>query len=83
MGTKKDDRGLGERGRDTELKGIGDQIKGRVKDAAGGLLDDSSLQAEGKWDKTKGKAKEAFGELEQKAAQHARKRPSHRDLGGT
>jgi uncharacterized protein YjbJ (UPF0337 family) len=56
---------LSDRGRENELRGVGEQIKGRVKDAAGGLTDDGSLQAEGKWDKTKGKVREKFGQVQQ------------------
>ena len=62
---KKNERDLKDRGTENELKGVADQVKGRVKDAVGGLTDDGSLQAEGKWDKTKGKVREKFGQAQQ------------------
>ena len=37
------------------IKGSADQAKGAVKDAAGKILGDQKLQAEGKLDKLKGK----------------------------
>lgn len=49
---------------DNSLKGIGNDLKGKVKDAAGGLTGDTSLQAEGKWDQLKGKAQKKMGEIQ-------------------
>ena len=43
------------------IKGIGDQAKGAVKDAAGKVTGDAKLQAEGKADKLKGKLENAAG----------------------
>ena len=43
------------------IKGMGDQAKGSLKDAAGKVTGDSKLQAEGKMDKTKGKIENAVG----------------------
>ena len=43
------------------IKGSADQAKGAVKDAAGKVLGDQKLQAEGKMDKLKGKAESAVG----------------------
>lgn len=43
------------------IKGMGDQAKGAVKDAAGKLTGDTKLQAEGKADKLKGKVESAVG----------------------
>jgi len=42
-----------------------DQVKGRVKEAAGALTDDDRLRTEGKVDQAKGKVKEAMGELKE------------------
>lgn len=42
------------------------QAKGKMKDAAGGITGDSSLQADGKLDQAKGKAQGAFGKGERK-----------------
>lgn len=43
------------------VKGAGNQAKGAVKDAAGKLVGDPKLQAEGKADKAKGKVQSAVG----------------------
>jgi uncharacterized protein YjbJ (UPF0337 family) len=43
------------------IKGMADQAKGAVKDAAGKVTGDAKLQAEGKSDKLKGKVENAVG----------------------
>jgi uncharacterized protein YjbJ (UPF0337 family) len=43
------------------IKGMGDQAKGAIKDAAGKVTGDAKLQAEGKADKLKGKLENAAG----------------------
>jgi uncharacterized protein YjbJ (UPF0337 family) len=43
------------------IKGSADQAKGAAKDAAGKILGDKKLQAEGKFDKLKGKTESAVG----------------------
>ena len=43
------------------IKGMGDQAKGAIKDAAGKITGDAKLQAEGKADKAKGKLENAVG----------------------
>ena len=43
------------------IKGMGDQAKGAIKDAAGKVAGDAKLQAEGKADKFKGKLENAAG----------------------
>lgn len=58
------DRDLEREGARNSLEGKGDQLKGKVKDAAGGLTGDSGMQAEGKWDKAKGRAKDALGDVQ-------------------
>ena len=58
------DKNLGERGAENNLEGKGNKLKGHLKDAAGGLTGDSSLQAEGKWDKAKGKVQDAVGDAQ-------------------
>ena len=40
------------------MSGKTDQIKGRIKEAAGVLADDDSLKREGQWDQAVGKVKE-------------------------
>lgn len=57
-----------DQGVDDSLSGKGNDLKGRVKDAAGGLTGDSSLQAEGKLDQLKGKVQDAVGKAERKLA---------------
>ncbi len=58
------DRDLVDQGTEDSLEGKTDKLKGRVKDAFGGLTNDPGKQAEGKWDKLKGKAKDKLGEVE-------------------
>jgi len=58
------DRDLTRKGTENSLEGKTDNLKGRVKDAAGGLTGDKSMQAEGKWDQAKGKAKDALGKVQ-------------------
>lgn len=60
------DRDLRDRAAGNELEGAGDTVKGRVKDAAGGLTGDSDMQAEGKLDQLKGKAKDALAGVQRK-----------------
>jgi uncharacterized protein YjbJ (UPF0337 family) len=45
------------------VKGAADKAKGAIKDAAGKVMGDSKLQAEGKLDKAKGAAHEALGDV--------------------
>lgn len=56
-----DNRTLGERGAENSLKGKLTDMKGRVKDAVGGLTGDTSLQGEGKIDQLKGKVQDGLG----------------------
>ncbi len=58
------DRDLVDQGTEDSLEGKGDKLKGKVKDAFGGLTDDPGKQAEGKWDKLKGSAKDTLGKVE-------------------
>lgn len=61
-----EDRTMRDRAARTELEGAGDTLKGRVKDAAGGLTGDPELQSEGKIDQLKGKAKDLLGDVQRK-----------------
>lgn len=67
-----ENRDLNERAAENEAKGVGNDLKGRVKDAAGGLTGDSSLQAEGKLDRLKGKVQDAVGDVQRRAARETR-----------
>jgi uncharacterized protein YjbJ (UPF0337 family) len=44
-----------------------DQIKGRIKEAAGDLTDNDKLKREGKVDNAAGRAKEVVGDIREKA----------------
>jgi uncharacterized protein YjbJ (UPF0337 family) len=59
------DRDMMDDGLEHQLEGTGKDLKGRVKDAAGGLLGDQSLQNEGKLDRLKGKIQDTFGKGEE------------------
>jgi uncharacterized protein YjbJ (UPF0337 family) len=59
-----DERNLTERGIDNSLEGKGTDLKGKVKDAIGGLTGDTSLQGEGKLDQLKGKVQDTFGKAQ-------------------
>ena len=60
------DRTLTDQGIEDSARGKGNDLKGRVKDAVGGLTGDNSLQAEGKLDRLKGKAQDTLGKAERK-----------------
>jgi uncharacterized protein YjbJ (UPF0337 family) len=49
-----------------ESKGKVENLKGRVKQAAGSLTGDKSLEAEGAVDRAKGAAREKVGEAKRK-----------------
>ncbi len=55
---------LYDQGTEDSLEGKSDKLKGRVKDAWGGLTGDTSKQAEGKLDELKGNVKDKFGKIE-------------------
>ena len=59
------DRDMMNDGAENQLKGAGNDLKGRVKDAIGGLTGDESLQGEGKLDRLKGKIQDTFGKGEE------------------
>jgi uncharacterized protein YjbJ (UPF0337 family) len=60
------DRDLTDRGIENSAEGKAKDLKGKIKDAAGGLTGDSSLQAEGKIDQMKGKVQDKVGEAQRK-----------------
>lgn len=55
-----------EKGIEDSAEGKATELKGKVKDAVGGLTDDTSLQVEGKVDKLKGSAQDAVGKFERR-----------------
>jgi len=58
-------------GTDDKTEGQGQELKGRVKEAAGDLTDNKSLKSEGSGDRAAGKVKQAVGDLK-KAAEDIR-----------
>ena len=58
------DKDLTQDGLENSAKGKATDLKGKVKDAVGGLTGDTSLQGEGKMDQAKGKVQDAFGQAE-------------------
>jgi uncharacterized protein YjbJ (UPF0337 family) len=60
-----------------QMKGKANQVKGEVKDRAGGALGDNKTQAEGKMDKVGGKIQEGYGDLKEKLS--GDKSEPHRD----
>ncbi len=54
------------------MTGKTDEIKGRVKEAAGAITDDDQLRREGKIDQATGKVKQAADKVVEKAKQAAR-----------
>jgi uncharacterized protein YjbJ (UPF0337 family) len=51
------------------MSGNADEMKGRVKEAAGALTDNEKMKREGKIDQAAGKAKDAAGKAIDKAKQ--------------
>ncbi len=49
------------------VKGAADKVKGTIKDAAGKVMGDEKLQAEGKLDKAKGAAHNLVGDVKDAA----------------
>ena len=63
---KNRDKDLRDQGYQDSAQGKADKFKGRIKDAAGGLTGDSSLQGEGKIDQMKGKVEDTMGKVERR-----------------
>jgi uncharacterized protein YjbJ (UPF0337 family) len=59
-----EDKDLTQRGTENSIRGKGENLKGKLKDAAGGLTGDSSLRAEGKWDQVKGNVRDTVGKVQ-------------------
>lgn len=54
------------------MSGKSDQVKGRIKEAAGALTNDKKLKNEGKLDQAAGKVKSAVGKAVDKAKSAAK-----------
>jgi uncharacterized protein YjbJ (UPF0337 family) len=72
------DRDLDRDGIKNSAKGKAKDLKGRIKDAAGGLTGDADLQLEGKIDQIKGKVQDAYGKAERNVARDAGKKTDRR-----
>ena len=59
---------LASKGAENQLEGTGDQVKGRIRNAVGGLTGDNSQQLKGKAEELKGKVQKSFGEGQSDAA---------------
>ena len=59
--------------RNTTMSGKTDQIKGRIKEAAGALTDNERLKRKGKLDQAVGKVKEAADKVVDKVKDAAEK----------
>ena len=51
-------------GMENQIKGAGNEFKGKVRNSVGGLTGDSSEQIKGKAEELKGKAQRKIGEAE-------------------
>jgi uncharacterized protein YjbJ (UPF0337 family) len=71
--TDERDKSLREEGVEDEIKGKTKEMKGRVKDAVGGLTGDPETQLEGKIDEATGKVQNAFGKAERKLDDRAKR----------
>lgn len=67
-----DKKTLTEDGAERSARGKGNDVKGKVKDAVGGLTGDTETQAEGKLDQAKGKVQDAVGKAERKLDRNTR-----------
>jgi len=65
----RNDRSHTERGVEKNVRGTGNDLKGRAKDAVGGLTGDSKMQAEGKLDRLKGKVQNTVGDIQRKVGE--------------
>ncbi|HMC40641.1 MAG TPA: CsbD family protein [Acidimicrobiales bacterium] len=66
--------------------GAGEQVKGKVKGAVGGLTDDDALEEEGRAQEKKGQAERRAGEERAKAKAHeakAREKEMEQDFADT
>jgi uncharacterized protein YjbJ (UPF0337 family) len=64
------DRQLTEDGLKNQAKGKATEVKGKVKDAVGGLTGNAEMQAEGKVDQLAGKVQDTVGKAERNVAKN-------------
>jgi uncharacterized protein YjbJ (UPF0337 family) len=66
INTAMTDKNWTEKGIEDSAEGKAKDLKGKIKDAAGSLTGDTSLEAEGKLDQLKGKTQDTLGKIERK-----------------
>ena len=71
-------RNLTEQGIKDSAAGKAKDVKGKLKDAAGGLTGNTRLQAEGKVDQLKGKVQDAVGKIERRVDEADKKNARRR-----
>ena len=64
-----------------ELGGKAENLKGRVKEAAGAATGDKKAQAEGLAERVSGAAREKIGQVKERIAQHKADREAERRAG--
>ena len=70
-----------EKGIEDSAEGKAKDLKGKIKDAAGSLTGDNSLEAEGKIDQMKGKIQDGVGKVEREIGERTdRRRDRDEDL---
>lgn len=70
--SEQDREKMRQRGIENSLRGSAKDVKGRIKDAAGGLTGDSELQLEGKFDRAKGKVQDMIGDAQRRISEKDR-----------
>ena len=68
-----------EKGIEDSVEGKAKDLKGKIKDAAGSLTGDNSLEAEGKLDQLKGKIQDGVGRVEREIGEHTDRRVDRDD----
>jgi uncharacterized protein YjbJ (UPF0337 family) len=61
-----DDKDLATEGAEDRLKGAGNQVGGRIRNAVGGATGDTGEQLKGKAQEVKGKVQDAVGKAKQR-----------------
>jgi uncharacterized protein YjbJ (UPF0337 family) len=73
-----DDRDIKRSGREDQVEGGVDELKGKARGKTGELRDDRSQQAKGKGEELKGKAQRKFGEAKESLSDSMSDRDSDR-----
>jgi uncharacterized protein YjbJ (UPF0337 family) len=70
----RNERSNTEKGVEKNVRGTGNDMKGRAKNALGGLTGDNKMQAEGKMDRVKGKIQNTVGDIQRKIGEKTDRR---------